>query len=393
MTSPPRDACVLRFGEIFLKGGNRSFFEARLLEGVRRAIAGLPSAKIDKVHTRIIVEIDAADRRRAIARLSRVFGVSSLSPARICPPELPLLEAEAVRAAAEAARERGGKPSFKVDCRRSDKSFPARSDDINRDVGARIVRELGLPVDVHHPEVVVGIEIGPQRSFVYAETIAGPGGLPVGSTGLVNLLISGGIDSPVAGWLAMKRGCTLLATYFHSFPYTGDRTREKVIELVRLLSDWHGPIPLHVVNFTEPQKALRAAGPAELAVVLYRRMMMRVATLVARRAGAAALCTGENLAQVASQTLGNLSVIEEAAGLTVLRPVLTNDKLETVALARKIGTYETSIQPYDDCCSLFVPAHPSTHARLDAVKEAEAGLDVDGLARQMADGAEVVLVS
>ena len=388
----PRDACVLRFGEIFLKGGNRSFFEARLVESVRRAIAGLPSAKIDKVHTRVIVEIDAADRSRAVARLARVFGVSSVSPARICAPDLTLLADEAVRAATEAAGARGGKPSFKVDCRRSDKTFPARSDDINRDVGARIVGELGLPVDVHHPDITVGIEIGQQRSFVYAETVPGPGGLPVGSTGLVNLLISGGIDSPVAGWLAMKRGCTLMATYFHSFPYTGDKTREKVTDLVRLLSEWHGPIPLHVVHFTEPQKALREAGPAELAVVLYRRMMMRVATLLARRAGAAALCTGESLAQVASQTLGNLAVIEEAAGLIVLRPVLTNDKLETVAVAQKIGTYDTSIQPYDDCCSLFVPAHPSTHARLESVQDAEAKLDIAGLARQMADGAEVVMV-
>jgi thiamine biosynthesis protein ThiI len=391
VSAAPRDAIVLRFGEIFLKGGNRSFFEARLLEGVRRAVAGLASARIDKVHARVIVEIDAADRGRAVARLARVFGVQSLSPARICPPDLALLESEAVRAASEAAAARGGKPSFKVDCRRSDKSFPARSDDVNRDVGARIVRELGLPVDVHRPEMVVGIEIGPQRSFVYADTLPGPGGLPVGSTGLVNLLISGGIDSPVAGWLAMKRGCTLVATYFHSFPYTGDKTREKVTELVRLLADWHGPIPLHVVHFTAPQKALRDAGPGELAVVLYRRMMMRVATLIARRAGAAALCTGENLAQVASQTLGNLAVIERAAGLPVLRPLLCYDKLETVALARRIGTYETSIQPYDDCCSLFVPAHPSTHARLDAVEDAEARLDVDALAREMADSAEVVL--
>ncbi len=390
--SAARDACVLRFGEIFLKGQNRAFFEQKLLDGVRRAIAGLPSARIDKVHARVLVEIDAADRQRALARLSRVFGVQSLSPARVCPADLGALSDEAVRAARAAAAARGGTPSFKVDCRRSDKTFPARSDDIARDVGARIVDEVGLWVDVHHPDITVGIEIGQQRSFVFADTVPGPGGLPVGSSGLVNLLISGGIDSPVAGWLAMKRGCTLAATYFHSFPYTGDKTRDKVTDLVRLLSDWHGPIGLHVVHFTEAQKALREAGPAELAVVLYRRMMMRVATLIARRAGAGALCTGENLAQVASQTLENLAVIEEAAGMMVLRPLLTNDKLETVALAQRIGTYEVSIQPYEDCCSLFVPAHPATRAKLEDVHAAEARLEVAALAEAMAAGAELTVV-
>jgi thiamine biosynthesis protein ThiI len=191
----------------------------------------------------------------------------------------------------------------------------------------------------------------------------------------------------------MKRGCTLATTYFHSFPYTGEKTRDKVIELVRRLADWHGPIPFYTVGFTEAQKALREAGPAELAVVLYRRMMMRAATAIARRAGALALATGENLAQVASQTLDNLSVIEEAAGLTVLRPVLCNDKLETVALAQKIGTYEVSIQPYDDCCSLFVPAHPSTRARLSDVHAAEARLDVAAMAESLAATADLVAIS
>ncbi len=382
---------VLRFAEIFLKGGNRGFFEQKLLENVRRAMTGL-RARIDHVHARVLVEIDPAERDRAVARLARVFGVQSLSPANVVPADLEALGAEAVRATAAAVEKRGGRPTFKVDCRRSNKQFPVRSDDVNREIGARIVQELGLPVDVHHPDLVVGVEIGPQRTFVYADNVPGPGGLPVGVTGLVNLLISGGIDSPVAGWLAMKRGCTLTATYFHSFPYTGDKTKEKVTALVRHLAAWHGPIRLHVMPFTEPQKAVRAAGAADLAVVLYRRLMMRSAAIVARRAGALALATGENLAQVASQTLPNLSVIEEAAGMTVLRPLLTYDKLETVALARRIGTYDTSIEPYDDCCSLFVPPHPATAARLVDVQQAEATLDIAALARQLADGAEVIEV-
>jgi tRNA uracil 4-sulfurtransferase len=384
------DVIVLRFGELFLKGGNRAFFEQKLVAAARRAVAGLASARVEKLHTRVLVEIDAAERARALARLGRVFGVQSLSPARVVPPELDALTAEAVRAAGEAAAARGGRPTFKVDCRRSDKTFATRSDDVNRLAGAAIVRALELPVDVHHPDFVVGIEIGQQRSFVFAENVPGPGGLPVGSSGHVNLLISGGIDSPVAGWLAMKRGCTLSATYFHSFPYTGDKTKEKVAALTRLLAAWHGPISLRVVHFTDAQKQLRAAGAAELAVVLYRRMMMRAAAAVARRAGALALVTGESLAQVASQTLENMIVIEEAAGMTVLRPLLTYDKLETVALARKIGTYDTSIEPYDDCCSLFVPSHPATRARLVDVQAAERDLDVAAIAADLAARAEVI---
>jgi tRNA uracil 4-sulfurtransferase len=383
---------VLRFGEIFLKGGNRAFFEQKLLENVKRAIAPIPSARIDKVHARVLVEVDAADVARAVDRLSRVFGVQTLSPARVCPADLAILSDEALAAARERVAAAGRPLSFKVDCRRSDKTFPARSDDVARDVGGRIVGELGLKVDVHHPDFVVGIEIGPARSFVFAEVVPGPTGLPVGCTGLVNLLISGGIDSPVAGWLAMKRGCTLTATYFHSFPYTGEKTKDKVVELVKRLSDWHGPIDLHVVAFTDAQKAVREAGPAELAVVLYRRMMMRAASAIARRAGAAALVTGENLAQVASQTLENLAVIEEAADRLVMRPVLTNDKLETVAIAQRIGTYDTSIQPYDDCCSLWVPAHPATKARLEDARKAEAKLDVATVAARLAATAEVIRV-
>ena len=215
----------------------------------------------------------------------------------------------------------------------------------------------------------------------------------MGATGRVNLLISGGIDSPVAGWLAMKRGCTLMATYFHSFPFTGDKTKEKVVELVRRLSEWHGPIPLHVVHFTDVQKRLRETGPAELAVVLYRRMMMRTAAILAEQAGAQALVTGDNLAQVASQTLENLIATEDASPLPVLRPLLTYDKLETVALAQKIGTYDTSILPYDDCCSLFMPSHPATKARVKDTRWFERELEVDRLATEMAAAAERIIVA
>jgi thiamine biosynthesis protein ThiI len=295
-------------------------------------------------------------------------------------------------AAIDEARALPAGTSFKVESNRRDKSFPHPSPEISRQVGGRVAMETGLPVDVHNPAQVIRVEVGDQASFVFSQLIPGPGGLPVGTAGHASLLLSGGIDSPVAGWYAMRRGCTLSAIYFHSFPYTGDKTREKVVDLARRLAMWHGPLTVHVVHFTEVQKALRASGPAELAVVLYRRMMMRAASLIAAGEGAKALITGENLGQVASQTLDNLGVIEDAATLPVLRPLITFDKSEIIERAERIGTYQLSIQPYDDSCSLFVPKHPATRARVIDAQRAESALDVDALARDLATKAEPIRV-
>ena len=382
-------AFVLRFGELFLKKGNRYEFVNRLAQNVRRALGGIDGAEVRSVHARMIVEVPAAERDRAGDVLARMFGVQTFSPVILCPKEIGPITEMAV-AAAQAGR--GAAKTFKVDAVRSDKLFPLTSVDIGRQVGAAIWSATGLAVDLHAPDLVVGVEVGVHTTFVFAERRAGPGGLPVGTSGRANLLLSGGIDSPVAGWLAMKRGLSLDATYFHSFPFTGDKTKEKVIDLVRCLTPWHGPIELHVVGFTEAQKALRAAGPGELAVVLYRRMMLRAAAEIARRRGAGALVTGENLAQVASQTLENLATIEDASPLFVLRPLVCYDKLETIALAKRIGTFETSIQPYDDCCSLFVPAHPATKSTVGRVQTIESKLDVAALAADLAERAEKIVV-
>jgi thiamine biosynthesis protein ThiI len=261
-------------------------------------------------------------------------------------------------------------------------------------VGARVAAETGLAVDVHRPDLRVGIEVGTERAFVYAGSRPAPGGLPVGSSGRALLLLSGGIDSPVAGWLAAKRGLAVDAVYFHSPPYVGEKSRDKVLSLGRVLARWQACRSVTVVPFTETQRRLRDGGPAELAVVLYRRMMMRIADAVADRIGAQALVTGENLGQVASQTVQNLAVIEEAARHVVLRPLVTNDKTETIALARRIGTYDISILPYEDCCSLFVPRHPATAARADDAVRVEARLDLAGaLAEALAAAEHVPLLS
>lgn len=384
-----RGVVVLRLGEIFLKGKNRRFFIRQLVANARRLLAPLgPEVTIETLHLRILVRHPAALERQVLERLGRLFGLHSMSPAVVVERDLDALAAAAV---AEAGALPAG-TSFKVETNRRDKRFPMTSQDVSREVGGRVHQATGLAVDVHRPDRVIQLEIGPDRSFVLSRVVPGPGGLPIGTGGRVGLLLSGGIDSPVAGWSVMRRGCTVSAIYFHSFPYTGDKTREKVIDLCRRLALWHGPIDLHVVGFTEVQKELRAHGPAELAVVLYRRMMMRAASRIAARRRARALVTGENLGQVASQTLDNLSVIEDAATLPVLRPLITFDKAEIIAKAQAIGTYELSILPYDDCCSLFVPKHPATHARLGEVRAAEDGLDVDAMADQLALAAETVTV-
>jgi thiamine biosynthesis protein ThiI len=384
---------LIRYGELFLKGDNRSFFEQRLINNARRAIGKLQGARIERTHGRLLAYPGEGGAARVVRALERVFGIHSLSPAKVTTRDVAAISAVAVaEMTAELERRGGKKPTFKVETRRADKRFPVGSMEVSKQIGAAIVAALGLPVDVHHPEVTVGVEIGWEQAFVYAETVPGPGGLPAGVTGPVELLLSGGIDSPVAGWMLCKRGCSLGATYFHSFPYTGEKTQDKVMRLATLLASWQqADVRLKVVPFTDVQKQLREAnGDGKLAVVLYRRMMMRIAERIARKAGAKALATGEALAQVASQTLDNLAVIGAATTLPILRPCLGHDKQETIAIARRIGSYDTSIEPYDDCCSLFVPDHPETRARPEAVAAIEAKLDVDALADDCAARATTI---
>lgn len=382
------DVIILKIGEIFLKGRNRGAFYRQFVRNARRLLADVPGAVVHEAHLRATVEHPPELRGKCVARLHRLFGLQAMAIATGAAKDLEALAAVAV----DHARAWPAGTTFKVETKRADKQFPLRSDQVSAEIGARVIQATGLPVDVHRPQRVIRVEIGRERCFVSSETIPGPGGLPVGVSGRVALLLSGGIDSPVAGWSIMRRGCVVDGVYFHSFPYTGDKSKEKVIDLARLLARWQGGMRLHVVHFTEVQKALRDAGPGRLAVLLYRRMMMRAASELAHRARARALVTGENLGQVASQTLQNLGVIEDAASLPVLRPLIAHDKVEIMERARAIGTYETSILPYQDCCALFVPKHPATSAKLVDLHAAEASLDVAALARELADGAQVIEV-
>lgn len=379
-----------------MKGKNRPAFVEKLRRALVRALAGVPSARVVVLHARLLVWVSADDAPLAHRRIARVFGVHSVSDAWVCPRDLDAITPvaiELVREALAAGPWRGSKPSFRVAAQRGDKRFPMTSVELGRELGHRIQEAHGLPVDLFTPAIELGVEIGHEHALVFVGSTPGPGGLPTGAEGKVNLLLSGGIDSPVAGWMAARRGCPLEATFFHSFPWVGDATRAKVVELARHLASWAGPVPLHVVPFGEAQRALRDAGPGELAVVLYRRTMMRVAARIAHRRGALALVTGENLAQVASQTLHNLALIDEVVkGLPILRPVITFEKMEIVALAERVGTFATSILPHEDACQLFVPAHPALRASRNAVLEAEARVDAEAMADDLARRATVTEV-
>ena len=381
---------LCRFGELFLKSGNRKRFEEVLHRNMRAAIRDVPGARVDPVHGRVLVHVpDEQAAEDAAVRLQRVFGLVSISVATVVAPEMEAMTQAAI-AVATAARDSGAAKTFKIEARRSDKQFPKPSLEIARDIGGRVIDATGLRVDVHHPELAVGVEVTEKRAFVYGSERAAPGGLPVGVSGRALLLLSGGIDSPVAAWLSAKRGLALDAVYFHSPPYIGEKSRDKVMTLGKILHKWQALDSITVVSFTETQKRLRDAGPAELAVVLYRRMMMRIADGLADRMNADALVTGENLGQVASQTVQNLTAIEAAARHMILRPLVTYDKVDTIALARRIGTFETSILPFDDCCSLFLPRHPATAARAKDAEHAESTLDLEAEVAAAIASAEMV---
>lgn len=380
---------LLSFGEIGLKGENRPFFERILIKRIKQALEGFEGVDVRKTHGRIYVKA-SGPQEEVIERLKKVFGIVAISPAKSCELDLEAIKNSALEAVKEVDYQ--GK-TFKVESRRTNKAFPIKSPDISRLVGAHILKNLkGLKVDVHNPDIEVNVEVR-EKGFVYCKRIPGPGGLPVGSNGKAMLLLSGGIDSPVAGYMVMKRGVAIEAVYFHSFPFTSDRAKEKVIDLCRVLAGYCGKIRLHVVNFTDVLKELGEKAPNEFLTILMRRMMVRISQEIAKKVGAKALVTGESIGQVASQTMEALVATNEVAKLPVFRPLIGFDKVEIINLAKQIGTYDISIEPYADCCSVFVPEHPKTRPKLDDVHKAEELFDVDELLRMSLENIEVIDVT
>lgn len=388
---------LVKYGEISLKGKNRPDFEDALVNHINFIASDYPGAKLRRAHGRIFISGMPADRR-TLDRLAKVPGIVAAGAALKVESDLGQITLAALEAAkrgladAEPGHIRGAGPvTFKVQARRSLKTFPLTSPEIAAEIGAAILGAgLGLAVDVHNPAFVVSIEVREDASYVYWRETEGMGGLPLGSAGRGLVLLSGGIDSPVAAYMAMKRGVALDALHFWSFPITGEKSKDKVVRLWRVLREYDHSMRLYVAPFTKIQTAIIESCPEKYRVTIMRRMMMRVATELSKKTGALAIFTGESLGQVASQTLQSMSAIEDAAGIPVLRPLLCFDKNETVRAARHIETYELSCLPYEDCCTVFVPKHPVTKPRLDLVREAELSLPIGDLVEECAANIDVV---
>jgi thiamine biosynthesis protein ThiI len=380
-----QELLMVRYGEIFLKGLNRPYFIRALVRKIRYALRGT-GADVHVHDGRILVR-GFSDTEACIDRVTRVFGVHSVTPA----VEMPKEDFDAI---CDQAIEmvKGLKGTFKVNARRSDKRYPMNSPAINEEVGYRILNaNPDLKVDVHNPEHLVNIEIR-DNAYLYVKVVPAVGGMPVGTNGNATLLLSGGIDSPVAGWMIAKRGVQINAVHFHSYPYTSDRAKEKVLDLARKLSFSCCGIKVHVVPFTEIQMQIHEKCPEEYTTLIMRRSMMRIAERIAEQTESEALITGESIGQVASQTMTALGTTDAVVKMPVFRPLIGFDKSEIIDIARKIGTLEISEQPFEDCCTVFTPRHPATHPKMDKILEGEKHLDEEELIRRALEGTEIIRV-
>jgi len=370
-----RRAILIHYHEINLKGNNRGWFESRLHQHVRTLLRDLPHAGIERLTGRMFVRLEPASPIEEIeTRLKRVFGIANFATTWQVPADM-----ESIRATLADLIKGCSFPSFKIDARRGTKEFPLNSQQINENLGHMVQQLTGAAVHLEAPAQVFYVEIAGASAYLYFNRIPGSGGLPTGTGGSVLCLLSGGIDSPVAAFRMMRRGCRVLFVHFHSFPHTTTESQNKVRRLVSVLARYQLTGKLILVPFADVQREIVAYCPPPLRVILYRRFMVRIAEALAARERALALVTGDSLGQVASQTLENLRAVSAAAGLPIFRPLIGSDKEEIMDTAREIGTYGISIQPDVDCCTLFVPKHPETMARPEQVEQAEAGLEVSRL--------------
>lgn len=389
------DLILARIGEITLKGMNRTKFEQKLIGNLKRRLRQLGSFSINQSQSRLWIEAadptQAVDLETLLTTITSVFGIVSASPVWRVPGGLETLKI-AARAFVGEILDREGPRRFKVESRRGDKRFPLTSPEISELIGGDLLETYPdrLTVNVREPDFILYIEVRDQL-YLYNRIVKGQRGLPVGTSGKGMLLLSGGIDSPVAGYLMASRGMELHAVYFHAHPFTSEQAKEKVIALADLVALYSGRVTLHIVHFTDIQLQLRDHCPSDMMTIVMRRMMMRIAERLAVQNGCGALITGESLGQVASQTLEGLAATDQVVGMPVFRPLIGLDKDDTVRIARRIGTFETSILPYEDCCTVFVDPHPKTHPKLSDAEQSEAGLDIDALVQAGLAAVEVTV--
>ena len=375
------DIILLKLGEIVLKGLNRKSFEQKLMGNIRRRLAPLGNFRVYCLQSTVYVEgEEGADMDAAFEAMQQVFGVISLSRAAPCEKNkeaIARLAIEYLRDEMESAK------SFKVESKRSDKAFPMTSIELSQYVGGELADAYpDTAVDVHDPELTVHIEVRDLAAYVHAAPVPGAGGMPVGSNGVAVTLLSGGIDSPVSTYMIAKRGVRLIPVHFFSFPYTSQQAKDKVVELGRQLTAYCGRMTMEVVPFTHIQEEIRDKCPEEFFTLIMRRFMMEIAQRIAKGDGCGALITGENLGQVASQTMEAMASTQAVTHLPVLQPLIGMDKEEIITIARKIGTFDTSILPYEDCCTVFTPRHPRTRPKLSEVEAAESALEIEALVQE-----------
>ncbi len=387
-----QEIILIKNGELALKGLNRSTFESVLVKNIKRRMQGLGAFVISRSQSTVTIEPtdENFDMDEAVERLSKVFGIAGFQRAAAVEKDMAAIVSAAKEYLADTLSEIS---TFKVEAKRSDKNFPLTSPEISREVGGALLSAFGhLKVDVHNPDRVVTVEVREKKAYIRCNQIKGAGGMPVGTGGKAALLISGGIDSPVAGWMMAKRGIVLDAVHFASPPFTSPQAEMKVHDLLRQVAKYSGDIGLYTVPFTEIQTQIRDNCPEELFTLIMRRFMMRIAERIARREDCAALITGESVGQVASQTMLSLGCTDAVVGLPVFRPLIGMDKDEIILRARQIDTFSISIQPYEDCCTVFTPKHPKTRPQIPFLEHAESALDVEALVERAVAGTRFELI-
>jgi thiamine biosynthesis protein ThiI len=369
---------ILREGEMVLKGRNRRDFEYRLIKNVKRVTKDFKGVSVERSYGRIYIRNANENTMEIIKGVKLIPGIYNISPIMKTDKNLDNIKAKALEMLKKAIV---GKKTFKVEAKRADKTYPLDSMEISRQVGGYILAMFDgeLSVDVRNPDVVVNVEVTFTAANIYSEKIEGAGGLPIGTSGRGLTLLSGGIDSPVAIWMGLKRGVEMDALHFHSFPFTSERSKEKVVDLTKILAKHTGKMKLYVINFTEIQKIIGLKCPKEYYITIMRRFMLRIATVVANKYDYKALFTGDSIGQVASQTLESMAAINAVTTIPVIRPLASMDKHHIIQISREIGTYETSILPYEDCCTVFVPQNPVIRPEISVCEEGEKELDIDKL--------------
>lgn len=380
---------IVKYGEIGVKGKNRYIFENRLIRNIRNMLKPIGKFNVYKEYGRIYVDLEDYDYEEVIEEVRKVFGIVGVCPGVRAKKDYDTLKEIALKMLEEKIE--AGYKTFKVESRRGDKSFRLTSQEMSMDIGGYLLSKVGdkIDVDVRNPEVKIKCEYREFHTMVYSDTIPGYGGLPLGTNGRAMSLLSGGIDSPVATWMVAKRGMEVEAVHFHSYPFTSERSQEKVKDLAKILAKYCGRVRLHKVNILEIQKAIGENCNEEEATILSRRFMMRIAQRLSEKRHCDALITGESIGQVASQTIQGLTCTNAVVDLPVFRPLIAMDKSDIVDIAKKIGTFETSIIPEEDCCSVFSPRKPVTKPRLEKIEKSETALDIDGLVQDAIDKIEV----